>query len=70
MLRNSGAGDQGSQPQRKFTLKGLTAGGAGIYTNPENDRARDYVIAALDEAGIDNTMTDYEFLISKWMGRP
>lgn len=43
---------------RQYTLKGLTAGGAGIYTGDENDRTRDYVVKALDEAGIDNTMTD------------
>lgn len=49
---------------RQYTLKGLTAGGAGIYANPENDRARDYVIAALDEAGIDNTMTDYDKVVA------
>ncbi len=45
---------------RTYTLKGLTEGGAGIYTAPEDDRARDYVIQALDEAGIDDTMTDLD----------
>lgn len=45
---------------RSYTLAGLTVGGAGIYTAPEDDRARDYVIQALDEAGIDDTMSDLD----------
>lgn len=45
---------------REYVLKSFTSGGAGIYTNPENDRTRDYVVAAINETSIDNTMTDYE----------
>lgn len=45
---------------RQYTLIGKTSGGAGIYTNPEDDRTRDYVIAAIEEAKIDNTMNDMD----------
>ncbi len=45
---------------KQYTLKCLTDGKAGIYTNPADDRARDYVIDALNEAGIDRTMTDLD----------
>ena len=45
---------------QQYTLADTTAGGAGIYVNEENDRARDYVIDALNEAGIDNTMIDFD----------
>lgn len=45
---------------RQYTLKGHTAGGAGIYTNEEDDRTREYVVEALNEAGIDNRMNDMD----------
>ena len=45
---------------RKYTLDEKTSGGAGIYTNAENDRARDYVVDALNEAEIDNRMNDLD----------
>ena len=45
---------------RQYTLIEKTSGGAGIYANTENDRARNYVVAALEEAGIDNTMIDFD----------
>ncbi len=47
-----------------YSLKGVTLGGAGIYANPKNDRARNYVIAALNSAGINNAMTDYEKILA------
>lgn len=49
---------------RAYSLKGVTLGGAGIYANPKNDRARNYVIAALNSAGINNAMTDYEKILA------
>lgn len=45
---------------RKYTLAEKTSGGAGIYTNAENDRSRDYVVDALNDAGIDNRMNDLD----------
>lgn len=45
---------------RQYTLAEKTAGGAGIYTSAENNRARDYVVDALNEAGIDNRMNDLD----------
>lgn len=45
---------------RQYTLKELTDGGAGIYTNEEDDRTRDYVVKALNEAGINNRMNDMD----------
>lgn len=45
---------------RKYMLVGKTAGGAGIYADRLNDRTRDHVTEALDEAGIDNTMNDLD----------
>lgn len=49
---------------RQYTLVEKTSGGAGIYTNGENDRARDYVINALNEAGIDNRMNDLDKILA------
>ena len=45
---------------REYDLKGFTLGGAGVYGNPQNDRSMDYVVDAINEAGIHNAMTDYE----------
>lgn len=45
---------------RQYVLENTTTGGAGIYVNEEDNRARDYVIKALEEAGIDSRMTDMD----------
>lgn len=45
---------------RRYHLRGLTSKGAGIYGNEEYNRAVGYVLSAIEEAGIDNTMTDYD----------
>lgn len=45
---------------RRYHLRGLTSKGAGIYGNEENNRAAGYVLSAIEEAGIDSAMTDYD----------
>lgn len=49
---------------RTYTLLTLTDGNAGIYTGESNDRATDYVVAALNEAGIDCYMNDYDKVLA------
>ena len=49
---------------RTYTLLTLTDGNAGIYTDESNDRATDYVVAALNEAGIDCYMNDYDKVLA------
>lgn len=50
--------------EKTYTLLSVTDGNAGIYTNESNNRATDYVVAALNEAGIDCYMNDYDKVLA------
>ena len=45
---------------RVYERVGETVSGAGIYSNPENNRAKHYVLAAIEDAGLHDGMSDFE----------
>lgn len=49
---------------RTYKLYAKTEHGAGIYVNEKDNRATPYVIQALNEAGISNSMTDFHKIIT------
>lgn len=55
---------------RLYERIGRTSSGASLYANLEDDRAKDYVIKAIEDAGITDNMDDLEkaHVVNAWIG--